>query len=44
MVYLVWLVNPKIYNTSKRPKIQKFKIYFPLVIFTFEQGSPIGLL
>jgi hypothetical protein len=43
MVHLTWLIHPKFYNIDKRPKIQKFKIYFSPFFF-FEQGSPIGLL
>jgi hypothetical protein len=31
MVYLIWIVHPKIYNIGKSLKIQKFKIYFPFI-------------
>ncbi len=37
MVYLIWKVHPKNYNISKRPKIQKCKIYFPIT-FIFQIG------
>jgi len=43
MVYLTWLVHPKIYNNGKGLKFRNSKSTFHLLLI-FEQGSPIGTL